>query len=144
MCTGDQFNYQLFISRCKSHFSRCGRCLRKTWCSQECNELGWKASHKEFCSQEVEERKVKGSRQERKDCGTDWLDESFKKESVPKEVYRVKKLCKKARSRREASTPAQAENQGAAGVNEGKNSQLTKLKKWLLSFALFIGPGPEV
>ena len=46
------------ISRWKSHFSRCGRCLRKTWCSQECNELGWEASHKEFCSQEVEERKV--------------------------------------------------------------------------------------
>ena len=125
MCTGDQFNYQLFISRCKSHFSRCGRCLRKTWCSQECNELGWEASHKEFCSQEVEERKVKGGRQERKADGTDWLDESFKKESVPKEVYRVKKLCKKARSRREASTPAQGENQGAAGINEGKNTQLT-------------------
>ena len=109
------------ISRCKSHFSRCGRCLRKTWCSQECNELGWEASHKEFCSQEVEERKVKGGRQERKADGTDWLDESFKKESVSKEVYRVKKLCKKAGSRREA--PAQGENQGAAGVNEGKNSQ---------------------
>ena len=85
---------------------------------------------------------MKGGRQERKDCGTDWLDESFKKESVSKEVYRVKKLCKKAGSRREA--PAQGENQGAAGINEGKNSQLTKLKKWLLSFALFIGPGPEV
>ena len=68
---------------------------------------------------------MKGGRQERKADGTDWLDESFKKESVPKEVYRVKKLCKKARSRREASTPAQGENQGAAGVNEGKNSQLT-------------------
>ena len=43
-----------------------------------------------------------------------------------------------------AEEVGQVENQGAAGVNEGKNSQLTKLKKWLLSFALFIGPGPEV
>ena len=80
--------------------------------------LGWEASHKDFCSQEVEQRKVKGTRQERKADGTDWLDETFKKESVDKDLYRLKKLCKKAG--RKAPTPSQDQNRGATGVNRGK------------------------
>ena len=69
----------------------------------------------------MDERKVKVTQQERKDDGTDWLDEAYSKESTPKEVYSVKKLCKKAGSSRKASTPTQDQNQHVTGVNRGEN-----------------------
>lgn len=83
--------------------------------------LGWEASHEESCSPDMDERKVKVTQQERKAGGIDWLDETYSKESVSKELYRVKKLCKKAGSSRKASTPTQDQNQHVAGVNQGEN-----------------------
>ena len=58
----------------------------------------------------------KGNCKERTAAGAEWLDESYKKETTSKEVYRVKKHCVKAgKNSRKKSTSAQDQAQGAAG-----------------------------
>ena len=48
------------------------------WCSQDCQVLGWEASHRELCSQNaLEERKVRESWKKQAAAGRDWLAKEY-------------------------------------------------------------------
>ena len=87
--------------------------MTKTWCSRECMELGWEASHKEFCSQAVgEERKVRDRGKTRVAAGCDWLDEAINKQPFVGDLEKalgLLQLCKKGG----------ANKKGVAAVKEG-------------------------
>ena len=90
--------------------SRCGNCLSKVYCSEEC----WEAGHKGFCSEAVDERKVKQTGHERRQAERDQLKESFvkvkeahKDTDAGKEMTKeVKKMCKDLTKSKKASKGA--------------------------------------
>ena len=90
------------------------------WCSQDCQMLGWDASHRELCSQNaLEERKVRESWRKQAAAGCDWLAENIvKKEKDPKRMQMMKELCQKKGRSRDGTTGAQ--NQDVAAAKEGK------------------------
>ena len=92
------------------------------WCSQDCQVLGWEASHREFCSQNaLEERKVRESWKKQAAAGRDWLAENIvKKYKDPnsKRAQMMKELCQKRGRSRDGTTGAQ--NQDVAAAKEGK------------------------
>ena len=87
--------------------SRCGKCLSKVYCSEEC----WEAGHKGFCSEAVDERKVKQTGKERRQAGKDNVKESFFKikeaheetEEDKERLKEIKKMCKEMGRSKKAS-----------------------------------------
>ena len=57
-CTG--FLNENFLP-CYDYFTRCSKCLTKSWCSRECQQKDREEKHKEFCIKGAEQRKVKGA-----------------------------------------------------------------------------------
>ena len=85
--------------------SRCGKCLSKVYCSQECLLQSWEGQeggkgHKDFCSEAVDERKVKHTAKERRQAEKERVKDDYarykeaNKEKVGRETLKeVKNMC---------------------------------------------------
>ena len=67
-------------------YIRCGKCLTKHWCSQDCQLKDWEEKHQEFCNKSADERKVKGGAKVRAKSEMEKLKDTLKNVKIRGEL----------------------------------------------------------